>query len=128
VRILLRWAAGAAALYLTVFLAQKLGIKLGFRPGSDTIVTSFIVVLALTLVNALIRPLVALLAMPLTCLTFGLFSFVINALMFLLVGKLDLGLYVGGFIPALFGSVVMSLISGVLSTFIGDGESRERRR
>ena len=88
-RILLRWAIGAAALFLTVWLGQMV-------LGADAmalkdIPSAFVVVLVLTLVNALVRPVVKLATLPLNCLTLGLFGFVVNALMFLLVGQLGLG-------------------------------------
>lgn len=118
-RLLIRWAFGALALYLTVFLAQFLQIGLALKAG---FVAPFVAVLALTLVNAFIRPIIRLLALPLTCLTFGLFGLVINAFMFYLVGQFDLGLIVKDFWAGLFGSVVFSLISGILSTFISDDD------
>lgn len=114
-RILLRWAIGAAALYLTVFLGEILGVGLALRRD---VLSAFLVVLVLTLVNALIRPVVKLVTLPLNCLTLGLFGFVVNALMFWLVGSLEIGLRVDGFGAALFGSVVLSLISGFLNTLI----------
>jgi putative membrane protein len=77
-------------------------------------------------VNAFVRPVVRLMTAPLNCLTLGLFSFVVNALMFWLVGLLDIGLTVKGIVPALFGSIVMSLVGGVLNTFV-PGKNEERR-
>ncbi len=128
-RLLIRWAVGAAALYLTVAAAQALGIGLGLKgEGLQGVLNAFVVVLALTLVNALIRPIVRLLTMPLNCLTLGLFGFVINALMFWLVGALDLGLVVRDFVAALFGSLAMSVIGGILNTFVPDGRDEDERR
>ena len=116
-RLLLRWIIGAVSLYLTVIAAQGLGIHgLGLKGA----ITPFIAIAVLTLVNAFVRPILGFLAAPINCLTLGLFSFVLNALMFWLVGALDLGLVVKGFVPALFGSVVLSLISGVLNAFVID--------
>ena len=116
-RLLLRWIIGAVSLYLTVMAAKGIGV-----PGLalKDAVAAFIAIAVLTLVNAFVRPILGLLAAPINCLTLGLFSFVLNALMFWLVGALDLGLVVKGFIPALFGSVVLSLISGVLNAFVVD--------
>lgn len=125
-RLLLRWAIGAAALYATVWLGQQLKFHMRFDGGSSTRwIEAFIVVAALTLVNALIRPIVKLLTLPLSCLTFGLFGLVVNALMFWLVGQLDLGLVVKGFPAALFGSIVTSILFGVLNTFLGDNSTRD---
>lgn len=124
-RVLLRWIIGAAALFVTVKIGEALQLGLAFQTkGANTFVSSLVFVLVLTLVNAFIRPIVSFFTAPLNCLTFGLFSFVINALMFLLVGYLDLGLTVRGFIPALFGSIVLSLVSGVLNAFIVEKNDR----
>lgn len=121
-RLLLRWIIGAVSLYLTVMAAQGLGIR---ELGLKSPVSALIAIAVLTLVNAFVRPILGLLAAPINCLTLGLFSFVLNALMFWLVGTLNLGLIVKGFLPALFGSVVLSLISGILNSFIV--ENNEKR-
>ena len=89
-----------------------------FRSNIDGAVGAIFSIVALTLVNTFIRPLVSLLALPLNCLTLGLMRFVINALMFWLVGQAGLGLKVDGFAPALFGSIVLSCVSGILDQFI----------
>lgn len=120
-RVLLRWLIGAGALFLTVLLGQQLGLKLALRD----IGSAFVVVLVLTLVNAFVRPLVKLATLPLNCLTLGLFGFIVNALMFWLVGSLDLGLRVGDFMAALFGSVVLSVVSGLLNTLITDRNEKK---
>lgn len=121
-RLLLRWIFGAGALYLTVLFGQMLGLGLGIRDA----VSALIVVAVLTLVNAFVRPIVRLLTMPLNCLTLGLFNFVINALMFWLVGELKIGLRVDGFVAALFGSVVLSIISGLLNSFVAERDEERR--
>ena len=71
------------------------------------------------LVNALVRPLLEVLTCQLVILTLGLFTFIINALMLLLTGwiadQFGLGFHVGGFVPALIGALVVSLVSFVLN-------------
>ncbi len=120
-RLLLRWIIGAVSLYLTVMAAQGLGINgLALKDA----VAAFIAIAVLTLVNAFVRPILGFIAAPINCLTLGLFSFILNALMFWLVGALDLGLVVKGFIPALFGSVVLSLISGILNLFVVENKDK----
>jgi putative membrane protein len=116
--ILLRWIISAIALYITVYLADKLGLGLRLAHGVLGAEAALIAVVALALVNAIIRPIVQLLTLPITCLTFGLFSFVINAFMFWLVGQLVPGFRVHGFVAPLFGSVVMAVISGALNTLL----------
>jgi Predicted membrane protein len=125
VRIIIRWILGALALYLTVWLGQQLGVGLALKSG---IVPALVAVAVLSLVNAVFGNLLRLLTLPLNCLTFGLLGVIINALMFLLVGRLDVGLVVRDFWAALFGSVVMSIISGFLGMFVGEGGRDEPRR
>ena len=121
-QILLRWVVGALALFATVKIGKALGIGLGLTQGQTSGIGAALVAVAiLSLVNGFIRPLVSLLTLPLNCLTMGLFSFVINALMFWLASQFALGLHVKDFWAALFGSVVFSIISGLLNAFIPDG-------
>jgi putative membrane protein len=85
--------------------------------------------LLLGLVNAVIRPLVILLTLPLTLLTLGLFILVINAGLFALVAALLPGFSVHGFLPALLGSWVVGLVGWFASAFIGkQGRRRFPRR
>lgn len=110
--IFIRWIISAIALYLTALLAEALGIGIKVTGAGPALLA----VAVLAIVNALIRPLVIVLTLPLNCLTLGLFTFVINALMFWLVGSGWLkGFEVRGFLPALFGSVVMGIIVGIAS-------------
>ena len=97
-------------------------------PGLAGVEATVIAVLVLAVVNEIIRPIVKLLALPITCLTLGLFSFVINAAMFWIVGQIVPGFHVRGFIAPLFASIVMGIISGVLSSvLISDNEKKEKR-
>ena len=72
------------------------------------------------LVNAFIRPVIAILSLPLTIITLGLFTLVINAAMFGLTALLVPGMYVSGFWAALFGAVIVSLVSWLANRLIGD--------
>jgi putative membrane protein len=126
-QIVYRWAVGAIALYITVLLAQYFHLGMWLDPGFKGAFAAVIAVAVLGIVNAVIRPIVQLLALPLTCLTFGLFSFVINALMFWLVGVVVPGFHVKGFIAPLFGSIVMSVISGMLNHLLISDREKQRR-
>ena len=75
--------------------------------------------LLLGLVNAIMRPLLVLLTLPITILTLGLFLLVINAAMFALVAWVFDGFYIAGFWPALFGSIIVSVTGWLASAFIG---------
>jgi putative membrane protein len=75
--------------------------------------------LVLGIVNAFVRPILVVISFPLTCMTLGLFIFVINALMLLLVSAVpQLGFQVDGFLSALVGSILISLVSGALSKVV----------
>ncbi|HKW78816.1 MAG TPA: phage holin family protein [Candidatus Limnocylindria bacterium] len=79
----------------------------------------FFTAIVLGLVNAIVRPVLVIVSLPLTCATLGLFIFVINALMLLLVSAIpQLGFAVDGFLWALIGSILISLVSGVLSKVV----------
>ena len=84
-----------------------------FVPGIEVhgIYTAIIVVIVLGLLNALIRPLLILLTLPITIITLGLFVIVINALLFWFVGTFVQGFEVAGFVPALIGALIMSIVS-----------------
>jgi putative membrane protein len=77
--------------------------------------------LVLGIVNAFIRPIIELIAVPITCLTLGLFHFVISAAMLLLVSIVPgLGFQVDGFVAALLGAIVISIVGLVLSWILPD--------
>ena len=79
----------------------------------------FLTAIVLGVVNAFIRPILLLISMPITCATLGLFVFVINALMIMLVSAVpQLGFYVGSFWAALGASILISIVSGVLSRVV----------
>jgi len=111
-RTLLRWAAGVVAVLITIRLAQMLGLTLHWPSAMSLII--FVPVLAL--VNAIIGTILRLLAMPITCITLGLFSFVINALVFWIAGAAtDAQMSFWG---ALFGSISMTIVSGILNRLV----------
>ena len=77
--------------------------------------------LTLGIVNAFVKPILVMISMPITCLTLGLFIFVINALMLLLVSAIPfLGFVVNGFFVALIASIVISAVSWALSMVLPD--------
>lgn len=90
--------------------------------------TLLAVALVFGVVNAFIRPLLLLLTCPLVVLTLGLFVLVLNAIMLWLTGALStalgLGFHVAGFWAALFGGVVVAIVSTVLNLFVGTKPTR----
>ena len=95
------------------------GITVGGATTQDRAVTLLLVAVIFGLVNAVIRPVVRLLALPLYLLTLGLITFVINALMLLLTSWLSrqttLEFTVDGFITALLASLVVTVVSWALN-------------
>lgn len=76
--------------------------------------TALVVAVLWGVINLTVGPVLKLLTLPITIITFGLFSFVINALLFWLLATFVKGFVVAGFIPALVGSVVLSAVSYIL--------------
>lgn len=76
--------------------------------------------LVLGLVNAVVRPILLILTLPLTLLTLGLFLFVLNALCLWLTSLLVKGFEVQGFWAAVFGSLLVSVVSWLLTAFLSD--------
>ena len=89
-------------------------------PGIEVagIYSAIIAALVLGLLNILVRPLLIVLTLPITVLTLGLFIFVINALLFWFAASFLEGFDVAGFIPALLGSLIVSVISTIGNKFI----------
>lgn len=76
-----------------------------------TFYTAAIVALIWGLISVTVRPILGLLTLPINIITFGLFSFVLNALLFWFVASFVQGFEVAGFVAALLGSVVLTLVS-----------------
>jgi putative membrane protein len=109
-QLLVRWAI----LALGVTLATKLGIGI----TCDTGETLLVVVLLLSFFNVILKPLLVLFTLPFILLTLGLGMVVINALLFLLVGRLVEGFHVDGFWSAVGGALVVSVTNVVLNMFM----------
>lgn len=107
--IILRWVAGLFAILITIWAAHQIPpVKLTWVPAWGVII--FVPVMAT--VNAVIRPVVKLFSMPINCMTLGLFSLVVSALLFWAAGSLTgakMNLW-----GALFGSVVYAVTSTIL--------------
>jgi putative membrane protein len=105
------------------WLILALGVTLATKivPGiaCDDGMTLVAVVLLLSFCNAILRPLLVLFTLPFILVTMGLGIILINALLFLLVGRLVEGFTVSGFGPAVWGSLVVSLTNLLLSVFMG---------
>jgi len=109
-RLLLIWLINAIALLVLPHVVSGIHLR--------SVGTAFAVAIVLGLINALLRPILVLLTLPVTVLTLGLFILVINALLFQLAAYLLKGFEVSGFWAAFFGAILYSLISWVLSALV----------
>jgi len=108
---LLSWAITA----LSLWAASHIFSGLKFDSKSSLVISA----LLLGLANAVIKPLLIMLTLPLTLLTFGLFVLVINALMMLLVARLVKGFQVATFWTAFFASIFISILSIAIGSLVG---------
>lgn len=114
--IIIRWFINALALMLVAYLYPGVQVAGMFE--------ALIAALVLGLVNALIRPILVLLTLPVTVLTLGLFIFVINAFLFWFVAEIVKGFMVSGFMGALIGSVLFSIIT-IISSWLISGKNNK---
>lgn len=91
-----------------------------YIPGIEvaSLYIAIISAIILGLLNLIIRPVLIILTLPITLLTLGLFTFVINAALFLFAASFIEGFTVDGFLPALLGSVIVSVIGTIGNKFI----------
>jgi len=89
----------------------------GFQVSNWT--SAVLAVIVIGLINALVRPILSILTLPITILTLGLFSIILNALMLLLATSITPGFHIDTFWTALIASILMGFISGALNS-LGD--------
>jgi putative membrane protein len=115
---LIRWLILTIAIIIASYLLEGIHIS-GFF-------SAFFAAAALGILNALFRPILILLTLPINILTLGLFTFIINALMLKLASGVIPGFEVYGFWTAVFGSLIISVVSSLLNSFISDRGRVER--
>ena len=103
----LKYLGTVAAVYLTVSIVPGITVSGGW-------VTILLVALAWSVITMVIRPVLRILTLPLTILTVGLFSFVLNALLFWAMTLIVPGFVVAGFVPALLGALVLSILTWLI--------------
>jgi putative membrane protein len=109
-KLILRWLISAAALMLIAMYVP--GIHM------SNFYSALIAALIFGLINALIRPLALLLTLPANILTLGLFTLVVNALMFWLASTIVKGFTVAGFWPAFWGALIMWLVAWLTNVML----------
>jgi len=110
--LLLRWLILTVAIMAAAYLFPGIQVS-GFG-------TALFAALVLGVLNAFFRPILFILTLPINILTLGLFTFVINAFLLMMTSGVIGGLVVDGFGSALIGSLIISIVSWLLSSFIND--------
>ena len=116
-RLIVKWLITAAALYVAAALVS--GIDVADQRSL------LIAALVIGLVNALLKPFVVLLTLPITFVTLGLFYLFVNAGMLALAARITPGFELAGFWSAFFGAIVISLVSMALGSLLPDQRGKE---
>ena len=110
-KLLAKWLLSAAALLLVAYVYS--GVEV--RSFTAALIAAFVI----GLLNTVVRPVLVVLTLPVTVVTLGLFLFVINALMFWAASGLLGGFVVQGFVAALIGSLIYSLLRLIIEAALG---------
>jgi|SRR3989344_593191 len=104
---ILKYLGTVAAVYLTVSIIPGISVAGGWA-------TILLVALVWSVITMVVRPVLAILTLPITVITLGLFSFVLNALLFYAMTYVVPGFSVDGFLPALLGALVLSIFTWLI--------------
>jgi putative membrane protein len=115
-RLLLVWLINAVALIAVAYLMPSISVS--------SFGAALVAALVLGLINAVVRPVLVLLTLPVTILTLGLFIFVLNGLLFWAVGTWLEGFNVGGFWAGVLGAILFSIVSWLLSALVQSAPTR----
>jgi putative membrane protein len=130
-KFIIRWAIIAVALYVAVVIVNAL-IPGGIQLQSSSWLSFIWLALIFGVLNAVIGPLLKLMTCPLIILTLGLFTLLLNTLLFYLAGYLGtafgVGFSVTGFLPAFLGAMVVSVVSVFLNLLVREDGNRRRWR
>ncbi len=123
--ILARWLILTAAILVTSYLMQGIEVENFF--------SAFLAAALLGILNVFFRPILLILTLPINILSLGLFTFVINALLLMMASGVIPGFVVHGFWSAVFGSLLISIVNSILSSFLAGGRrggngKREKER
>ena len=116
--IIIRWLVLTFAIILTSYLLDGIQIT-GFF-------SALLAAAILGILNAFFRPIILILTLPINVLSLGLFTFIINAVLLMMVSGVISGFKIQGFWYALFGSLLISIVSWLLNSFISDKGQIER--
>ena len=110
--LLIRWVINAMALILVSQVIQGIVVENFFA--------AFVAAAVLGVINAILRPILLILTLPITVLTLGLFALLVNGFMLYIAGSVVKGFYVSGFWAPVLGALFLSVISWIANAFIND--------
>ena len=118
---IVRWLVTAIAVAAAVWLVPGIAVI----SATESWVAIAIIGLALALIDMSVKPLLQLLSLPITCLTFGIFYLVVNTAMLYLAawlsnGMFNVGFYISSFGSAFFASIVISIVSAIMNAIVAD--------
>ena len=108
VKLIAKWLLSAVALLFVAYLYSGVQVM--------SFGSAMVAALVIGLLNAVVRPILVVLTLPVTLVTLGLFLFVINALLFWAAGSMLAGFHVNGFLAALIGSLIYSLLGVIIES------------
>lgn len=118
-KLIIRWALNALALMVLPALISSITVA-GFVPA-------LIAAVVIGLLNALLRPILLLLTLPVTILSLGLFALIINGLLFWAASGLVAGVHIASFWGAFWGALIYSLLSWLVDMALGDAPKARMR-
>jgi putative membrane protein len=116
--IIIRWLILTAAIMATPYVVSGIHVA-GFK-------SALAAAAILGILNAVFRPILIILTLPINILTLGIFTFIINGCLLLMASCAITGFQVNGMWSAFFGSIIISIVSWILSSFINDRGRVER--
>lgn len=125
-KLLLRWGLLAFSVFVASIVTQELGLDFRVDVSSAAKIFQLLLgVLVLSFLNATLGKILKFMTLPLSCLTLGLFSLVVNAFVLWFAATLELGFKIvdkgfHGFLAAFVASILISFINGVLGVFLPD--------
>ncbi len=120
--LIVTWVANSLAIYIVAYLLERVEVA--------SLGAAFLAGAVLTLINALVKPVVVILTLPLTLVTLGLFYFVVTAFCLWLASRLVPGFLVQGIFTTIFASMLVSLFSTLIGAILSNaaGDSPRQRR
>ena len=110
ISVLVNWVVSAMVIFSIAYIL----------PGASVVdfTAALVVALVLGIINALLKPVLLILTLPINILTLGLFTFILNALLIILVSNIVPGFIVDGFLAALIFGIVLSVVNTVVNNFL----------